>query len=1041
MRLFLLLALCVPAAWAQDTALLSGTILDSAGAPVPVVRLRLASLATDFRLEKAANQGGEFAFDLLEPGEYELTLSKEAFQTLRIGRIVLRARERRNLLLTMTAGDTSKIIDMKEPVEGIEGDLHLAASANTGELHHLPINGRHALALAPSAPATVIGAAPQAQPIALSVPHQLNYLALDGLNVYEPLSRLSHAADNVREPLSRQALTLSEAAPAILLSLDSLKEVRIQTQNFVPQLGRTPGAQTVLASRRGTRAFHGSLYNYFRSDRLAANDWFANALGHSRGRLRQNQFGASAGGPLVSGATHFFASYEGLRLQAPQTVYTVVPSLDFRQAAPASLRPFVSAYPQPNRPNLADNAAPFTQVFTYPYDRDAASFRLDQKIGSSHSLFARLNYSRTDAGSRGSLFLTPNVVRSYKDDYKSAALGLVSTLNPGTTNDFRVNYTNVSLDMENRFSDLMHETLPDFARIFPSTADPAASEYGFHVFGLSGYSFGPQSSNRQWQINATDTVTMVAGAHSYVAGFDFRYIAPTIRKPAYSSVSYFRSLSELQSDGTQAPGTFLSSRSVSSVVASNSDAIYPAFQNLSFFLQDTAKIGSRVILVFGVRWDINSPPGVRRGPRPAALASAFANRIVQNEALFDRSWSDVAPRFSYTQILSAKPGRELIARLGAGGFHAFGASNVLSFFDGAPYSNVRAMSLPPFPLVGTDLAAPAMPPSKPYGLVIAADRSALQSPLVRQFNLSLEKHFGADQLVSVAYLSTTGRRLLRTTTERSTTADYIDLQKVISVVDSSWHALQAEYRRRLSRRFQMQATYTWGHATDDDANYSGIGFATIFGNEKGNSDHDVRHLLNISGSYLVPAPGTSGLHAALRDWHLEWIASARSGLPFDVVMLNSTPSADAGAVQTPLVRGLYGFVRPDYNGADLWISDPNVAGGRRLNPAAFTAPDAGKAGSLGRNILYGRPAAQIDLALRREIPVAESVRFHVAVQAFNLTNTPAFANPNRNESGYLGSPVFGFPVRSLNASFAPNPTSYFAPGGPRSVQLAIRLQF
>lgn len=1041
MRFLLLLALCTPAALAQDTALLSGTILDSAGAPVPVVRLRLASLTSDFSVEKTANQGGEFAFDLLEPGEYELTLSKDAFETLRIERIVLRARERRSLLLALKAGDTSRIVSQKEPVEGLQGDVHLAVSANAGELHHLPLNGRHALALAPAAPATLAGAAPQAQPNSLSVPHQLNFLVLDGLNVYEPLSRLSHAADAAREPLSRQALTLSEAAPAILLSLDSLTEVRIQTQNFVPQLGRTPGAQIALVSRRGTRTFHGSLYNYFRSDRFAANDWFANALGLSRGRLRQNQFGASVGGPVVSGATHFFASYEGLRLQAPQTVFAVVPSLSFRQSAPASLRPFISAYPQTSRPNLDDKTAPYAQVFTSPYDRDTASFRLDQKIGSSHSLFARLNYAKTDADSRGSLFLTPNVLRSYKDDYKSATLRLVSALNPGSTNDFRVNYTAVSLDMENRFSDLTHETLPDFARIFPSTVDPAASEYGFHVFGLSGYSFGPQSSNRQWQIHATDTVTMVAGAHSYVAGVDFRYVAPTIRKPAYSSVSYFRSLSELQADGTEVPGTFLSSRSVSSVVTSNSGEIYPAFQNLSFFLQDTAKIGSRVILSFGVRWDINAPPGVRKGPRPAALASAFANRVVQNEALFDRSWSDVAPRFSYTQILSAKPGRELIARLGAGGFHAFGASNVLSFFDGAPYSNVRAMSLPPFPLVGTDLAAPVMPPSKPYGLVIAADRSALQSPLVRHLNLSLEKHLGADQLVSVSYLNTTGRRLLRTTTERSTTADYTDIHKVISVVDSSWHALQAEYRRRLSRRFQLQAAYTWGHATDDDANYSGIGFATIFGNEKGNSDHDVRHVLNVSGSYWIPAPGVSGLHAALRDWHLEWIASARAGLPFDVVMLNSTPSADAGAVQTPLVRGLYGFVRPNYNGADLWIPDPNVAGGRRLNPAAFTAPDANKTGSLGRNILYGRPAAQIDLALRREIPVTESVRFNLAVQAFNLTNSPSFANPNRNESGYLGSPVFGVPMRSLNASFSPNPSSYFAPGGPRSVQFAVRLQF
>ncbi|MEJ5366849.1 MAG: carboxypeptidase-like regulatory domain-containing protein [Bryobacteraceae bacterium] len=1041
MRSFLLLALCASALWAQDTALLSGAIVDSGGAPVAVARLRLAARSSDLTVEKTANQGGEFAFDLLPPGEYELTVSKESFETLRVARIVLRARERRGITLTLSPGDTAKVVTLEEPREGLETDIHSAVSANLSELNHLPLNGRNALSLAAAAPSVIVGSAPEAQPNAHALPHHLNYLALDGLNLYEPLRRLGTAADARREPLSWQSLTLSEPAPSLLISLDSLMEARVQTQNFVPQLGRTPGAQVALISRRGQRGFHGSLYNYFRSERFAANDWFANSLGMSRGRLRQNQFGASLGGPVVSGATYFFASYEGLRLDAPQTVYSVVPSPAFRASVPASLRPYVSAYPLPNRPGVSANAAPFTQVFSHPYDRDAVSFRLDQKIGASHALFARVNFSRTDAFSRGSIFLTPNVLRGYEDEYRAATLGVASSLNPHTTNDFRVNFTSVSMDQENRFSDLMHETLPDFNRIFPSGVNPARAEYGFHVLGLSGYSFGPQLSNKQWQINATDTVTMVAGAHSYVAGFDYRYIAPTFQRPDYSSVSWFRALSELQPDGTEVQGSFLSSRSVSSVVAASAGPVYPAFQNLSFFLQDTARIGSRVTLAFGIRWDINSPPGVRRGPRPAALSSAFANRVVQNESLFDTVFSDVAPRFSYTQVISAKPGRELIARIGAGGFHSFGASIVPDFFLGVPYSNVRSMSLPPFPLVGTDLAAPVLPPAKRYGLVIASDRSTLQSPIVRHLNVSLEKHLGNHQVATVSYLSVTGRRLLRTSAERSATADYIDLRKVISVADSSWHALQAQFRRRLSRSFQMQATYTWSHAIDDDAAYGGIGFATIFGNERGNADHDVRHLLNVSGSWLLPAPPTPGLSAALRDWHLEWIATARAGLPFDIFLLNSTPSADAGAVQTPIIRGLYAFVRPNYNGADVWLQDANVAGGRRLNPAAFTAPASNRTGDLGRNILYGRPMAQIDLALRREIPIGESLRVNFAVQAFNLTNSPAFANPDRNEGAFLSSPVFGFPLRSLNASFSPNPTSYFAPGGPRSVQFAIRVQF
>ena len=722
MRFLPVLALCVSALWGQDTALLSGSVLDSSGAPVAKAEVRLASRTSSFDVKKTANQGGDFAFDLLEPGEYSLTVTHDGFHTLKLERIVLRARERQNLIVTLSAGEPAKTVTVDEPRAGLAAVVSTAASADLRLLHHLPVNGRNALSLTMAAPASVIGAAPEGQPNTMGVPHHLNYVTLDGLNLFEPLTRFLHPSDMVREPLSRQALAYPQSAPTGAVSLDSLTEVRLQAQDFIPQLARTPGLQLALISRHGERAFHGSVYEYFRTDRFSANDWFANSLGLARGRLRQHQFGAAAGGPIIPERTHFFASYEGLRLDAPQTLFSVVPDAQFRQSTPASLRPFLAPYPLPNRPGPGNGAGLYAAVQTYPLDRDNVSFRLDQRVAASHHVFGRFNYSKSDADARGSMFLAPSVIRSWKDEFRSGTAGVTSELRPGATNEFRINYTNVSLDMQNRFDPLNGAAQPDFSRIFPPTVNPSLSEYGLHVLGLAGYAFGPASGNRQWQINASDTVTMVAGAHSYVAGFDYRYIAPAIRKPAYSSVSYFRALSELQADGTQAPGAFLSSRSVSSVVSSNSDAIYPEFQNLSLFLQDTAKIGSRITLGFGVRWDINIAPGVRRGPRPAALSSAFSNRVVQNEPVFDTSWSDVAPRFSYTQVIRATPGRELIARFGVGGFHAFGASNLLTLFEGAPYSNVRSMSLPPFPLVGTDLAAPAMPPEKRFGLVVAPDR-------------------------------------------------------------------------------------------------------------------------------------------------------------------------------------------------------------------------------------------------------------------------------------------------------------------------------
>ncbi|MGB9610589.1 MAG: carboxypeptidase-like regulatory domain-containing protein, partial [Bryobacteraceae bacterium] len=81
MRFLPVLALCVSALWAQDTALLSGSVLDSSGAPVAKAEVRILSRTSSFDAKKTANQGGDFAFDLLEPGEYSLTVTHDGFQT------------------------------------------------------------------------------------------------------------------------------------------------------------------------------------------------------------------------------------------------------------------------------------------------------------------------------------------------------------------------------------------------------------------------------------------------------------------------------------------------------------------------------------------------------------------------------------------------------------------------------------------------------------------------------------------------------------------------------------------------------------------------------------------------------------------------------------------------------------------------------------------------------------------------------------------------------------------------------------------------
>src|SRR5262249_39418019 len=127
--------------------------------------------------------------------------------------------------------------------------------------------------------------------------------------------------------------TASGALPALsaaggtnsLVSVDAMQEFRIQTSSFAPEFGRTPGGQISIVTRSGTNAFHGTLFEYFRNDKLDAKEWFVNFNGLAKPAERQNDFGGVLGGPVRKEKTFFFFSYEGLRLRQPSTQQSVVP--------------------------------------------------------------------------------------------------------------------------------------------------------------------------------------------------------------------------------------------------------------------------------------------------------------------------------------------------------------------------------------------------------------------------------------------------------------------------------------------------------------------------------------------------------------------------------------------------------------------------------------------------------------------------------------------------------------------------------------------
>jgi hypothetical protein len=384
----------------------------------------------------------------------------------------------------------------------------------------------------------------------------------------------------------------------------------------------------------------------------------------------------------------------------------------------------------------------------------------------------------------------------------------------------------------------------------------------------------------------------------------------------------------------------------------------------------------------------------------------------------------------------------MVLRLGYGVFRDSPYSSLTEFVDGAPFVARRILPLVSFPLTAEQVASPSLPSQRPHGQLNVAS-GLLKSPVIMQWNATIERMLGGGQSLSLAYIGTRGRDLLRTEVDADFTSNYSLLRVLTNGAKSDYHGFQASYRRPVGSRLTTQLSYTWAHSVDtasQDHAATLPGFTTVRGYEDGDSDFDVRHILSFVGTYQLPSPREGGLRAAFKDWSAEWMISARSALPLDVVTMTAEGSDtdDTVAEGSP---GLFALVRANYMGLPVWISDPTAPGGKRLNPEAFAVPDGYRQGTLGRNVIRGFGMWQADLSLSRRVALTESANLFVQAQAFNLLNTTNFTNPFVLQGANLASPNFGYSSGTLSSGADGGASSVFRQGGPRTLQLGLRIEF
>src|SRR5580700_3249529 len=301
-----------------QNAELSGLISDPTGLAVPGARVVVQSADTGATRAVSSNQRGEYSVPALPPGPHNITVEANGFKIVHQNGVVVEVDQRARLDFALTIGSSTESITVQGNAPLLNAsDASVSTVIGNRFVENLPLNGRSFSSLIDLTPGVVLTPANFYDQGQFSVNGQhpdANYFTVDGVS-----ANLGSSAINLAQSGAGQLpATSAFGGTSNLVPLDALEEFRIQTSTFAPEYGRTPGAQISVVTKSGTNTFHGTAFEYFRNDKLDANDWFANRSALLRPELRPNDFGGVVGGPIVKNKLFFFGSYEALLVRQPE---------------------------------------------------------------------------------------------------------------------------------------------------------------------------------------------------------------------------------------------------------------------------------------------------------------------------------------------------------------------------------------------------------------------------------------------------------------------------------------------------------------------------------------------------------------------------------------------------------------------------------------------------------------------------------------------------------------------------------------------------
>jgi outer membrane receptor protein involved in Fe transport len=1019
-------------------------VTDPTGAVVPGATVRLTDVDRGIKTEVATGNSGFYTFADVRPGPYQMDVEKSGFKTLRLTGITINVQDNLEQNFKLALGSASETITVTADAAKVNTtDGTVSTVIDNRFVENMPLNGRSFSSLLELTPGVVLTPTNNNEQGQFSVNGQrpdANYFSVDGVSAN--LGSVGGGSLSLEQTGAGQLpATSAFGGLSNLVSLDALQEFRVQTSSFAPEYGRTPGAQVSVLTKSGTNTFHGTLFDYFRNDILDANDWYANNKDLKKAALRQNDFGGVLGGPVVKDKLFFFGSYEGLRVRQPRVTdaVTYVPSLASRLQADPKVQPLLNSFPKPTGGpcnNCPTGTEAFSASYSDPSQLDSGSARVDYALARNITVFGRYSDAPSEIDLRAGLGIANDnysTIENVKYHTQTLTAGLSQAIGSGSVNELRFNYSRSRAHNVFSLDNFGGAVPPPESSLYPF--QPTASSQNslflffgdFNNFGLK-FETGELSNNLQEQFNVTDNFSRLIGTHQLKFGMDYRRLNPTVEPAPYEAVYEFGSLANV-----------LTNNAFAVPVISRTANIQLLFSNWGIFAQDTWKVSPWLTVTYGLRWEYNAVPSSPNGTLPFTVNQvnnvATTTLAAPGAALWQATTHDFAPRLG----IAWNPRPNLVVRAGTGIFYDLGYSTIAQGMTSFPYVQEKIIPTTSFPLDANDAMPPPFKTTPPVLSIAVMDPNHVL-PRTYEWNAAVEQSLSSSDVFTLTYVGAGGRKLMRRDIYIAPNSEFTGEFDVLSNHGTSnYNALQGEFRHRVSHGLQTLLSYNWAHSIDDvssDANFLNAPSSNP-ATERASSDYDIRHTFSGAVSYDIPSPYTGVLKQIFGSWSTDSIVYVRSSPPVNVVTgKNPYPHT--------VLSGANSVQRPDVvPGVPFYLHPAGAPGGKIINAAAFTTPVPATAqGDLGRNALRGFGATQWDLTLRRQFRFTERFSLQFRGDFFNILNHPNFGSP----INYLSSPQFGYATQMLNNYLGSGGQSgglnpLYQIGGPRSIQLALKLQF